>query len=424
MRKNEFWRRAMKPMAKNRATMVSLFILLAYLSVAILDSIHFRVQSKNQTGEIESLLDLALHKAKYEQEKTYSSPLAIFSLSKENTSTADGKTIRSYPRLKYAGRHLASPQEKNIDLLTRLFLGFAWFIFFMLLFLGLLVFYISQKKNNYNLKKNIRYLYQELSWLLISVSVLIFLFSLFYQFYGKYHILGTDKAGFDIFYTSMKSIRTGILIGTLTTLVVTPIAIVMGIASGYLRGWVDDLIQYIYTTFESIPDILLIAAAMLIAETFASSESSLEHADRKFLYLCFILGITSWTNLCRLIRAETLKVRELEFVEAARSFGVSQFKIMLNHILPNIIHIVFIVLVLRFSNLVLAEAVLSYVGIGVDSAIHSWGNMINQARFELAREPLVWWSLLSAFLFMLALVLPANILADSARDALDPKLKN
>ena len=424
MRKNEFWKRSIKSIAKNRATMVSLLILLIYLSIAILDSIHFQIQSKKETGEIESLLDLILHKAKYEQEKTYSSPLAISSFLKENMVTADGKTMRGYPRLQYAGKHLVSSQDRNSDLLIRLSLGVAWFIFFMLLFLALLALYIFWKNKHHAEKKILNYLYQELSWLVIPGAVLIFLFSIFFQFYGEYHILGTDKAGFDIFYISMKSIRTGILIGTLTTFIVTPIAIVMGIFSGYLRGWVDDLIQYIYTTFESIPDILLIAAAMLIAETFTSSESSLEHADRKFLYLCLILGITSWTNLCRLVRAETLKVRELEFVEASLSFGVNRFKVMLNHILPNVVHIVFIVLVLRFSNLILAEAVLSYVGIGVDSTIYSWGNMINQARFELAREPLIWWSLISAFLFMFTLVLPANIVADSVRDALDPKLKN
>ncbi len=424
IRKNEFWKKGIEQIIKNRMAMISLLILSLYFIIATLDSIHFQIHTKQGSGEIESSLDLILHKVKYNNEKTYSSPLAIFSSLKENININEGKGItRTYSRLKYGGKHLTSAENRYPDLLAKLFSGIVWFIIWMSLFLALLSLYMFRKRQIYHWKEIITRLSNELSWLFIPTTLFIFLFSMIFPFYGEYHIFGTDKAGFDVFYISLKSIRTGILIGTLTTLVVTPIAILAGIFSGYLSGWVDDLIQYIYTTLESIPDILLIAAAMLIAETFIVSESSLEHADRKFLYLCFIMGITSWTNLCRLIRAETLKVRELEFVEAAKSFGINKFKIMLNHILPNVIHIVFIVVVLRFSSLVLAEAVLSYVGIGVDPTIHSWGNMINQARFELAREPLIWWNLVSAFLFMFILVLPANILADSVRDALDPKLK-
>ena len=424
IKKNEFWLRALRQIAKNKMAMVSVLILSVYLSIALLDSIRFQVQSKTKTGEVESLLDLVLHKAKANQEKTYSAPLAVFSSLKETIQTPGGKVVRDYPRLKNAGTHLASSDQRSSDLYHKFFWGVFWFLVLSFLFLLCIGFYIYRKKKIHQWKKILAHAWKDFSWLLVPSAVLIFLFSLIYQLYGEYHIFGTDKAGFDVFYISLKSVRTGVLIGTLTTIVVTPIAVSAGVLSGYLGGWVDDLVQYIYTTLESIPEILLISAAMLIAETFISSESSLEHADRKLLYLCLIMGITSWTNLCRLTRAETLKVRELNFVEAARSFGVGKLRIMLRHILPNVIHIVFIVTVLRFSGLVLAEAVLSYVGIGVDPTIHSWGNMINQARFELAREPVIWWSLVSAFSFMFTLVLPANILADAVRDALDPKLKN
>ena len=107
---------------------------------------------------------------------------------------------------------------------------------------------------------------------------------------------------------------------------------------------------------------------------------------------------------------------------AAQAFGVTDGRILLRHILPNLMHIVIITLVMDFSGLVLAEAVLSYVGIGVDPATISFGMMINNARMELAREPMVWWSLAAAFTAMFALVLSANLLADAVRDAFDPRL--
>ena len=132
--------------------------------------------------------------------------------------------------------------------------------------------------------------------------------------------------------------------------------------------------------------------------------------------------MTSWTGLCRLLRAETLKLRELDFIQAASAFGVRSSQTIFRHILPNVMHIVLITLVLDFSGLVLAEAVLSYINIGVDPTMNSWGNMINSARLEMAREPVVWWPLAASLFFMFTLVLFANLFADVVRDALDPRL--
>ena len=243
-----------------------------------------------------------------------------------------------------------------------------------------------------------------------------------------YHILGTDKVGIDVFYQSLKSVRTGLIIGTLTTLVMLPFAIVLGVAAGYFRGLTDDVIQYLYTTLSSIPGVLLIAAAALILEVYMVKHteeftSLVARADLRLLALCVILGITSWTGLCRLLRGEALKLREIDFVEAARAFGVRHTTIILRHMIPNVMHIVMISIALDFSGLVLAEAVLSYINIGVDPSMESWGNMINSARLELAREPVVWWSLLAAFAFMFVLVLAANLFADAVRDAFDPRLR-
>jgi peptide/nickel transport system permease protein len=151
--------------------------------------------------------------------------------------------------------------------------------------------------------------------------------------------------------------------------------------------------------------------------------TAVERADLRLVFLCIILGVTSWTGLARLLRGETLKLRELDYIQAAQAFGVRHGRIITRHILPNVMHIVLITLVLDFSALVLAEAVLSYVGVGVDPSMNSFGTMINAARLEMAREPMVWWTLAAAFAFMFVLVLAANLLADAVRDALDPRVR-
>lgn len=246
------------------------------------------------------------------------------------------------------------------------------------------------------------------------------------------HWLGTDKVGNDVLFTALKGVRTAIVIGAGTTLIIVPFAIFFGVVAGYYGGFIDDLVQYIYTTLASIPGVLLIVAFMLLFGTTGFqggliTESQIDFGvfifnDRLF-WLALILGITSWTDLCRLIRGETLKLRELEYVQASKAFGVASPGIIYRHIVPNLMHLVLITFVLQFSGLVLAEAILSYIGIGVGPQMGSWGNMINTARLELSRDPVVWWNLLAAFVFMFGLVLPANIFGDAVRDALDPRLR-
>ena len=271
----------------------------------------------------------------------------------------------------------------------------------------------------------------EVPWrvILITSGGMVWLICVAAPLSVKYHILGTDKVGEDVFYEALKSIRTGLMIGTLTTLVMLPFAVMLGITAGYFRGWVDDVVQYLYTTLNSIPGVLLIAAAILMLQVYMANHadqftSLAQRADMRLLFLCMILGITSWTGLCRYLRGEALKLREADYVQAAQGFGVGNMKIIVRHLLPNVMHIVLIQLVLDFSGLVLAEAVLSYINIGVDPSMNSWGNMINGARLELAREPVVWWSLAAAFIFMFGLVLAANLFADAVRDAFDPRLRS
>jgi peptide/nickel transport system permease protein len=227
--------------------------------------------------------------------------------------------------------------------------------------------------------------------------------------FPRRHLLGTDRVGNDVLLLAIKGIRTGMIIGGFTTLLVIPFAILFGVTAGYLRGWIDDAIQYIYTVLSSIPDLLLIIAFMIVF-------------GRGLPQLCVIMGVTSWTGLCRVLRGETLKLREMEYVQASEAMGVGRARIMLRHIVPNLMHIVLITAVLSFSGRVLAEAVLSYIGIGVGAETISWGSMINDARQELARSPIIWWKLAAAFVFMVGLVLPANLFGDAIRDALDPRL--
>jgi peptide/nickel transport system permease protein len=174
--------------------------------------------------------------------------------------------------------------------------------------------------------------------------------------------------------------------------------------------------------------VLLIAACVLMVQVFIDKnpdlfETGAERADLKLFLLCAVLGLTGWAGLCRLLRAETLKLRELEYVQAASAFGVPHLRIMRRHVFPNVAHLMLIVTVLDFSSLILYEAVLSYVGVGVDPSMNSFGGMINLARSEMSRDPVVWWSFAAAFGFMVALVLAANLFADGVRDAFDPRAR-
>jgi peptide/nickel transport system permease protein len=270
----------------------------------------------------------------------------------------------------------------------------------------------------------------EIPWraILLTLAVMLAVGGPVVALAAKYHVFGTDKVGQDVFYQALKSIRTGLVIGTLTTLVMLPFALALGVMAGYFKGWVDDVIQYLYTTLSSIPGVLLIAAAVLMMQVWIEThpelfDTVLARADLRLLFLCVILGITSWTGLARLLRGEALKLAEMEYIQAAHAFAVPHLRILTRHILPNVMHIVLIAVVMDFSGLVLAEAVLSYVGVGVDPSTISFGTMINSARLEMAREPIVWWSLAAAFTFMLLLVLSANLFADAVRDAFDPRIR-
>ncbi len=385
--------------------MVSALVLLVYLLFALSDSVHFH---KTKSSEMVSLLDMAFEHRLSNTERTYSAPFATVEYTKSIVSK-DGVSKQVNLPLKYVN---------EVDIVNKSFLAILLGVVISTLLVGS---HMIWRKYRFEVKG-------EFSWntAYLTVSVIVVLFTWLYMLSFDYHVLGTDKVGGDVLYQSLKSIRTGVLIGILTTLVTLPLAIFLGISAGLFRGWIDDVIQYIYTTLNSIPGVLLIAAAVLLMQVIMDNnpqwfETTQERSDVRLLFLVLILGITSWTGLCRLLRAETLKISQVEFVTAAKAFGVSKMGIIRKHIIPNLMHIILISIVLDFSGLVLTEAVLSYVGVGVDPTMHSWGNMINQARLEMAREPMVWWSLFSAFVFMFVLVLAANLFSDRIQTVLDPR---
>ena len=418
---------------------ISVIILLSYVSIGFLDSLHFRTaiatqENKQQhySTEVLSVLDWLVTPIRTQVEKTYSAPFATHLFVKEMQVVQSGQLEYSYPPLRYSGQHLQSENEKWADVANIMAASTFTAVFFTILLIALYILYRKSRYQHNPFSEAKRLIRGDSEYPIRTFYLMIFLLSwlsiTLVMLSQYYHVLGTDKVGQSVLYQALKSIRTGLAIGTLTTLVMLPLAIFLGISAGYFRGWIDDVIQYIYTTLNSIPGVLLIAAAVLMLQVYMNTHPEnfatiAERADIRLLFLCLILGVTSWTGLCRILRGETLKLREAEYVLAARSLGVSSFSILHRHILPNLMHIVLITVVLDFSGLVLAEAVLSYVGVGVDPSMISWGNMINSARLEMAREPVVWWSLTAAFISMFMLVLAANLFADVVRDAFDPRMQ-
>jgi len=446
------WRRV----AQNETAMVSLLVLSLFLLVGLLDTLHYRAALPETNGgekvyspEVLSVFDKLVEPLRLQTEKTYSAPFAVTLYAKESMTDAQGNVLRDYPRLRYGGAHLADESQRDGDVVKRALIGALGGLLVGILILGFTLFLRTQNLKGNNPPQSplvrgeaiappqarggweglllMRKAIAKHDAMTVTFLIIAALIGATAHLAAAYHVIGTDKVGQDVLYLSLKSIRTGLIIGTVTTLVTLPLALLLGIAAGYFRGWVDDAIQYVYTVLSSIPSVLLIAAAVLMMQVTIEThphwfDNSAARADLRLVFLCLILGVTSWTGLCRLLRGETLKLRELEYIQAAQSFGVSSLRILTRHIVPNVMHIILIALVMDFSALVLAEAVLSYVGVGVDPSMISFGTMINAARLEMGREPMVWWALAAAFGFMLVLVLAANLFADAVRDAFDPRL--
>jgi len=427
-----------KKVFRDAGALASSVLLLLCLLVTLLDSIHYRprlpaveaAQAVAYDTRTRSVLDAALASLVESREATYSRPLSYVGFTKE-TLVVNGEARRVAPRLQFGGVHLKDPAADWAgDVATRALTGLAIGIAVSVAVSAVLVALVAMARQQpfgataaSVWRGEGQVPWRAALWTVLAVGALVGPTS---QLMGWYHVLGTDLTGNDVLYQSLKSIRTAFVIGTLATVATLPLAVVLGIMAGYSRGWVDELVQYLYTVLSSVPNVLLIAACVLMVQVYLDKhpelfETGAERADLKLFLLCLVLGATGWAGLCRLLRGETLKLRELEYVQAAHAFGVGPGRIMLRHIFPNVAHLMLIVTVLEFSALILYEAVLSYVGVGVDPSMNSFGGMINLARIEMSREPVVWWSFAAAFGFMVTLVLAANLFADGVRDAFDPR---
>ena len=197
--------------------------------------------------------------------------------------------------------------------------------------------------------------------------------------------------------------------------------------AGFLGGWVDWLIQYIYSTLASIPYLLLILALAFIFKNGGFKDVFNEWWISDYISLglfniILVIGCTSWVTLCRLVRAEVKKVRELEYVQAARALGFGNRRILIQHILPNVFHLVIINFSLTFVMAIKSEVILTFLNVGVEvGGEASWGLMISNAKNELMQG--MWWPLLGAGGALFLLALSVNYVGDALRDALDPKLK-
>jgi peptide/nickel transport system permease protein len=433
------WRRVFH----DGAALASSIVLLASLAVTLLDSVHFRPLLPPAPGvqnpapaydaRTRSLLDVLQGDLIAARESTYSRPLSYLGFTKESV-VVGGEVRRVAPRLAFGGAHLKSPeQDWAPDLVRRTASGLLLGAALGLLACAALVALIARFTQR-RFGATVRAILAgegAVPWRVALATLLVIglIGGVAAALSGPYHLLGTDLTGNDVLYQSLKSIRTAFVIGTLATAATLPLAVVLGIMAGYFKGWVDEVIQYVYTVLSSVPNVLLIAACVLMVQVFLDKhpelfETGAERSDLKLFLLCAVLGITGWSGLCRLLRGETLKLRELDYVQAATAFGVGDARIMVRHIFPNVAHLMLIVTVLEFSSLILYEAVLSYVGVGVDPSMNSFGGMINLARNEMSRDPVVWWSFASAFGFMVMLVLAANLFADGVRDAFDPRARS
>jgi len=232
------------------------------------------------------------------------------------------------------------------------------------------------------------------------------------------HILGTDDLGRDHFLRLLYGGRISLSIALASAIISILIGVSLGMITGYFGGIIDDLIIWLITTLNSIPSLflLLIVSSVIITNpNFSGTFLSGPFA------LILILGFLGWTATARLVRGETLSIREREYILGARAMGASSSRIMLIHILPNLISVVVITLALDIGALILVEAGLSFLGLGVKAPEPSWGNMLSQAQTYFNKGP---YLVVFPGLFIFLTVLCLYIIGDGIRDAFDPTQKD
>ena len=243
-------------------------------------------------------------------------------------------------------------------------------------------------------------------------------------------IMGTDYMGRDCFFRAVGGIATAVKVGVTASVIAALIGVTLGLLAGYYGGRLDSFIMWLYSTFAAMPTLLFILAfALLFTKDYLAESLTLPlkvcakalNTEPGMLAVYLAIGLTGWVAICRVVRAETMKIKNQTFVNAAKVCGVSNRVIIFRHILPNVMHLVIIYFTLRFAYAVMTEVLVSYLGLGVQHA-PSWGIMISDGQERLWRG--VWWEVAAASIFMFILVLSLNLLGDGLRDILDPKNEN
>ena len=218
--------------------------------------------------------------------------------------------------------------------------------------------------------------------------------------------MGTDKFGRDILSRLIIGVRVSLAVGLVTVVLSLFIGVVLGSVAGYYRGRSDDIIMWFINVIWSIPTLLLVFAITLVL-------------GKGFWQVFIAIGLTTWVNVARLIRGQVMGIKELEFVEAGRALGYSSARIIVRHILPNVMGPVIVIAASNFASAIVIEAGLSFLGIGVQPPQPSWGLMINENyNFIITRNPML--ALAPGFAIMI-LVLAFNMLGNGLRDALQVK---
>lgn len=227
-----------------------------------------------------------------------------------------------------------------------------------------------------------------------------------YKIIRQTFYLGTDKYGRDILSRLLAGVRVSLSVGLVTVLISLSIGVLLGALAGYFRGWVDDAIMWFINVIWSIPTLLLVFAITLVL-------------GKGFWQVFIAIGLTMWVNVARIIRGQVLSVREMEYVEAARALGYAHPRIIVRHVLPNVMGPVMVVAASNFASAIVIEAGLSFLGVGVQPPQPSWGLMIKENyNFIITHNPML--ALAPGFAIML-LVLAFNMLGNGLRDALQVK---
>lgn len=236
---------------------------------------------------------------------------------------------------------------------------------------------------------------------------------------------GTDFLGRSVFWRFLFGARIALTVSILASILTEVIGVVLGLIGGFFGGWIDNLIIWLFSTVSSIPYILLLMAFAFVLRSREVAPFGFLGIHKTFSLagvpsIVLALGLTSWVGICRLVRGEVLKLRDLDYVAAARAMGVPVRQVIRRHILPNVFHLVIIDFSLGLAGFVQAEVILSFLGLGVVDR-PSWGRMIDDAKLDLLKG--VWWQLVAATVAIFVFSLVVNILGDALRDALDPRVR-